>query len=143
MKTPREIIKGMRVDRDLTQKDIANILETSQQHYSKYENGEYELPLRTIIILADYYGVSADYLLGRTRCKDGLDGLNRAVNNSHTAGDVISDILSLSESSITSVLEYICLQKMKEACVWSDTTCPARPCDLAVRKGKGDNHPKE
>ena len=110
----KEIIRGLRQDRDLKQADVAAKLGTTQQHYSKYENGEYELPLRALYLLADFYGVSADYILGRTYCREGLDGLNKKVSIEHTAGEIVSDILSLSPKGRAAVIEYISLQKLKE-----------------------------
>ena len=65
MKSVINLLRDLREDHDHTQSDIAAILGISQQHYSKYETGEYELPLRHFITLAEYYGVSADYLIGR------------------------------------------------------------------------------
>lgn len=59
-------IKDLREDNDLTQKQIAEILLCDQSLYSKYERREREIPLALIIRLADYYGVSVDYLVGRT-----------------------------------------------------------------------------
>ena len=56
----------MREDNDLTQKQISEILLCDQSLYSKYERGEREIPLKIIIMLADYYNVSVDYLVGRT-----------------------------------------------------------------------------
>lgn len=58
-------IRDLREDRDLTQKQIAQYLMCDQSLYSKYERGEREIPLNLIIKLADYYGVSIDYLVGR------------------------------------------------------------------------------
>ena len=116
MKNYTEIIRGLRVDKDLKQIEIANVLGTSQQHYSKYETGEYELPLRALIALADYYNVSADYLAGRTECKEGVGALNSKVGTDYTAGAVISDVLSLDAAGRAAVVEYISLQKMKQAC---------------------------
>ena len=57
---------ALREDHDKTQQDIADILGTSQTMYARYERGANELPLRHLLKLADYYGVSADYLLGRS-----------------------------------------------------------------------------
>lgn len=65
LKTVIERFRELREDRDCTQSEIAAVLGISQQHYSKYESGEHELPLRHFITLANYYGVSADYLIGR------------------------------------------------------------------------------
>lgn len=59
-------IRDMREDNDLTQKQIASILNCDQSLYSKYERGEREIPLSLIIKLADYYNTSIDYLIGRT-----------------------------------------------------------------------------
>lgn len=57
-------IKDIREDRDISQKDIAALLETTPQQYGRYENGHRELPIRHLKTLALYYNVSADYLLG-------------------------------------------------------------------------------
>lgn len=113
LKKYTEILRGLREDKDLKQVDIATVLGTTQQHYSKYETGEYELPLRALAALSDYYKVSADFIMGRTDCKEGVDGLNRKIAGS-TAGDVISNILSLSPEGQRAVAEYIGLQKLKE-----------------------------
>ncbi len=62
-------LKDLREDRDLGQSDIARLLHTTQPQYSRYETGERELPLRHLVTLAQFYGVSADYILGRTNDK--------------------------------------------------------------------------
>lgn len=62
-------IRNLREDRDLTQKQLAAFLMCDQSLYSKYERGERPLPLELVDKLADYYGVSTDYLLGRTNVK--------------------------------------------------------------------------
>ena len=64
MKKCHEILKELRVDKDLTQKDIADILEMAQQQYSNYERGARELPLCHLKTLCVFYNVSADYILG-------------------------------------------------------------------------------
>ncbi len=64
MKKYYEIIRELREDRDLKQSDIAKLLETTQQVYSRYEKGINEIPIRHIITLCKYYNVSADYILG-------------------------------------------------------------------------------
>ena len=58
-------IRDLREDRDLTQKQIAEILGMSQTGYSKYETGENDIPTAILIKLADFYGTTTDYLLGR------------------------------------------------------------------------------
>ena len=59
-------IRDLREDHDLTQTDLAKILNCSQRSYSYYESGGHDIPTQTLIALADYYDVSVDYLLGRT-----------------------------------------------------------------------------
>lgn len=59
-------IKDMREDNDLTQKQVSQMLLCDQSLYSKYERGEREIPLKLLVVLADYYEVSVDYLIGRT-----------------------------------------------------------------------------
>ena len=64
MKEYWEMIRELREDRDLKQADIAKLLGTTQQVYSRYENGVNEMPIRHLIALCRFYGVSADYILG-------------------------------------------------------------------------------
>ncbi len=64
--TYQRMLRDLREDHDKTQQQIADILGTSQTMYARYERGANELPLRHLLVLADYYGVSVDYLLGRS-----------------------------------------------------------------------------
>ena len=57
-------IRDLREDHDKTQQEIADVLGTSQTMYARYERGANELPLRHLVTLCKYYGVSADYILG-------------------------------------------------------------------------------
>lgn len=62
-------IRDLREDSDLKQKQLADYLMCDQSLYSKYERGERALPLEYADKLADFYGVSVDYLLCRTKIK--------------------------------------------------------------------------
>ena len=64
MKTYYERIRDLREDNDLTQQDIADVLKTTQQVYSRYEKGENELPIHHLVTLCKFFKVSADYILG-------------------------------------------------------------------------------
>jgi len=59
-----EIIRELREDRDIKQYTIARLLGTTQQVYSRYENGINEMPIRHLKTLCQFYQVSADYVLG-------------------------------------------------------------------------------
>lgn len=59
-------IKDLREDHDLKQQTIADYLQCSQVCYSYYERGARDIPTDVLCKLADFYGTSTDYLLGRT-----------------------------------------------------------------------------
>ena len=60
-------IRVLREDNDLTQKTLAQILNVTQTTYSKYELGKINIPIEIFINLANYYGTSVDYILGRVK----------------------------------------------------------------------------
>ena len=57
-------IRDLREDKDITQKQMANILHCSQQVYSNYELGQRDVPTEILIQLAKFHEVSVDYILG-------------------------------------------------------------------------------
>lgn len=59
-------LTDLRLDADKTQQEIAELLSCKREVYRRYEKGIYELPVWALIMLADYYKVSTDYILGRT-----------------------------------------------------------------------------
>ena len=59
-------LKDLRSDNDLYQKDIAKLLNISQQYYSEYEKGKRSLPIELLVQLTKFYNISADYILGLT-----------------------------------------------------------------------------
>lgn len=59
-------IRDLREDRDLSQSEIAKVIKTTQQQYSKIETGRADIPSEKLILLAKYYKVSTDYILGLT-----------------------------------------------------------------------------
>lgn len=65
-----ENIRNLREDNDKTQQEIADYLNIKQTTYSKYELGKINIPIKVFIKLADYYGVSVDYLVGRAKGKN-------------------------------------------------------------------------
>lgn len=60
-----EVLRQLRKEKDKTIEEVATDLEISKYRYGKYERGERQPDIDTLIILADYYKVSLDYLTGR------------------------------------------------------------------------------
>lgn len=62
-------IRDLREDNDLTQHQIATLLNISQSTYSRYENGALDIPIQTLIKLASHYDTSIDYLVNLTEVR--------------------------------------------------------------------------
>lgn len=63
-------IRALREDRDIKQREIAEVLGVSQNTYSQYETGVIAYTDQVLLKLADFYGVSVDYLMDRTSTKE-------------------------------------------------------------------------
>ena len=66
-------LRDLREDKDLKQRDLAQVLQVHQTTYSDYELEKLNVPIAALHSLADFYGVSVDYLLGRTNVKTPYD----------------------------------------------------------------------
>lgn len=66
-------LRDMREDHDKSQKEIAALLNTSQEQYSRWERGAWQLPIEHYKTLAKYYNVSVDYLCGLIDTPESLD----------------------------------------------------------------------
>ncbi len=64
-----ERIRALREDNSLTQKKIAGLLHIGQRTYSDYESGKTRIPVESLLILAEYYDVSVDYITGASNIK--------------------------------------------------------------------------
>ena len=64
-----ENIRNLREDNDIIQNELAEYLNVKQTTYSKYELGKINVPVEVLIKLADFYDVSIDYLVGRSKDK--------------------------------------------------------------------------
>lgn len=62
-------LRDLREDRDLLQKDVADIFHLTQTNYSKYELGKINIPIDLLIKFALFYNTSTDYILGLTNNK--------------------------------------------------------------------------
>lgn len=57
-------LKDLREDNDIKQQEIATLLRTTQQQYSRYETGVQEIPIHHLITLAQFYNTTIDYIVG-------------------------------------------------------------------------------
>lgn len=101
------IIRGLREEHKLNQADVGKVLGVSQQYYSKYENGEYEMPVRHLLTLASYYHVTLDYITGRTKSRHGLDIMNQKLASRYTVGEIFSKLIELNEAQRAAVADFI------------------------------------
>lgn len=74
-------LRDLREDNDITQNQIASVLNIRQNTYSQYENEKRQMPIELLWKLADYYNTSIDYLVGRTNTKQrtAFDKISNAV----------------------------------------------------------------
>jgi len=108
------LLRDMREDRDISQQAIAELIGTTQQQYSKYEKGKSDLPLRVLPILAEFYDVSADFLIGRKGDYFNVPSLEMTITDTKTVTEVITDLLALDTAGRAAVVEAIFLQQLKE-----------------------------
>lgn len=81
-------LRDMREDADKTQEEISNLLQTSQQQYSRWESGKWQMPIEHYKTLAKFYNVSLDYLAGLTDTPRTLNGAPYQINKSIKVGSV-------------------------------------------------------
>lgn len=108
-----EILAELRQDKGLLQKDIAGIINVSVSTVSNYETGAHFPDVEGLMKLADYFNVPLDYLLGRTRLHYDFAALNKPLQNSVTAADLLNTILSFDNENIRSLIEYLELLKLR------------------------------
>lgn len=85
-------LKFLREDKNLKQSDIANLLNISSAAYSYYENEKRDIPTTTLKILADYYKVSIDYLLGKCDSRNGTESNTFPITDSPVSVPVLGKI---------------------------------------------------
>ncbi|WP_133016991.1 helix-turn-helix domain-containing protein [Clostridium cuniculi] len=64
-----EIIAELRADKGMNQEELSVILNVSRPTLANWESGNRRIDIETLVVIADYFGVSCDYLLGRTKHK--------------------------------------------------------------------------
>lgn len=101
-----KFLANLRKERGLYQKEVAAYLNVTVATISNYENGVHTPDLDTLAKLADFYDVSTDYLLQRTRYKASIRTLNKRLSKDYTISDIINTTLQLDRRNIESLLDY-------------------------------------
>lgn len=136
-----ERLIDIRLDADLKQEEMAEILKTTQPNYSRWENGTELIPLKKLNLLCNYFNVSMDYVIGKTRDADGngkhdiylmLIGsrLHTIRKKNHLTQTDLAEILNTSQSTIsayesgkTIILTAFALQIVEKYNVSLDWLC--------------------
>ncbi len=101
-----EILSMLRKEKGLGQKELASYLNLSTGTISNYENGVHSPDLTTLDKLADYFGVTTDYLLNRTQIRYDIRQLNRQLSDDYTLSQVIDIILACNAGSVDHLMAY-------------------------------------
>lgn len=103
-------LKELRIEKSLFQKDVAAYLGIDRTTYVKYESGASEPPIETLIRLCNYYGVSLDYLVGRSNEKEvPADEADRARK------EVLEILMGLSQEEVQRVGDFVAGLKASRA----------------------------
>ncbi len=101
-----ERLRILRNSEGKRQKELSELLRTTQQIYSKYETGKSDLPLRHLMTLARYYDVSVDYLLGYIPYQKLPPEFSDPFVSNVTVGDFVCRVTSFSSQSKRRLIEF-------------------------------------
>lgn len=108
------ILTKLRTERGIYQKELATYLKVSIGTISNYEKDRHFPDPNTLCKLADYFGVTVDYLLGRTNFRYDLELLCRPFTEKYTISDLVNTSLDLSPQHKYAVAEYVEMLKQRE-----------------------------
>lgn len=101
-----KLLANLRKEKGVLQKEVATYLNMTVATVSNYEKGVHLPDLNTLIMLADFFDVSTDYLLQRTDYKSSIDSLNRQLSGDYTVSDLVSTVVELDARNMEALLDY-------------------------------------
>ena len=119
MRSFGEILASLREERGIYQKELAAILKVSVGTISNYENNIHFPDQEALIQLADFFGVSTDYLLGRTPYRYRLDVLNQEFAPDVTVAGLVDILQHFNSKNAASLLDYIDLLQLRQRAEFS------------------------
>ena len=103
----KDTLKLLREQKNLTKKQVADAIEVTERAYITYEYGQRDVSTGTLQKLADFYGVTTDYLLGRPDAKAPADPIDKLMTVDEMEKDLLREWLSLDEASRKSFLDVL------------------------------------
>lgn len=110
-----EKLYNLRTKQGVFQKELAAYLHVSISAISSYENDVHSPDLKTLKKIAQFFYVSADYLLGRTEYVAPIGDMDRELINRYTVSDIMNTVIELPLESRQDLVEYINLLKSSDA----------------------------
>ena len=110
-----ETLAKLRSEKGVYQKELAAALNVSVGTVSNYEKGVHFPDLATLCKIADYFDVTTDYLLSRTRYRYNFETLNRRLLRDYTVADMVNTTLELSPRDVYSMLDFLELLKLRSS----------------------------
>lgn len=107
-------ILALRAQRNICQKELAIYLHVSISTISNYENDVHEPDLPTLVKLADYFNVSTDYLLNRTKYAYPISNLETQMIAEYSFSSILNTALQLTSSSQTDLVNYLAMLSMRD-----------------------------
>ena len=101
-----KLLAQLRKEKGMLQKEVATHLNMTVATISNYEKGVHLPDLNTLILLADFFDVSTDYLLQRTNYKASINTLNHQLSADYTVSDLLNTMLELDAHNMKALLDY-------------------------------------
>lgn len=114
MRSFGEILASLREERGIYQKELAAILKVSVGTISNYENNIHFPDQEALIQLADFFGVTTDYLLGRTPYRYSLETLNQEFAPNITVSGLLDILQHFNSKNVASLLDFIDLLQLRQ-----------------------------
>ena len=107
MATFGNILEELRKDRKMTQKELSEVIYVNTGTISNYENDRYLPDIEKLIMLADYFNVTIDYLLGRASYNLNPDTFEKPIDTTTTIGSFLKDFIALSANRQSIILGIV------------------------------------
>lgn len=107
MATFGNILEELRKDRKMTQKELSEVIYVTTGTISNYENDRYLPDIEKLIMLADYFNVTIDYLLGRASYNLNPDAFEKPIDTTTTIGSFLKDFIALSANRQSIILGIV------------------------------------